>query len=59
MAVSIKCASMADISFCQPGHMLSVPAKSSETRAILLLISSDIEHLWNRNRLSKRGVRRQ
>jgi hypothetical protein len=28
--------------------MLPVPAKSSETRAILLLISSDTEHLWIR-----------
>jgi hypothetical protein len=27
-------------------HMLPVPVKSSETRAILLLISGHTEHLW-------------
>src|ERR1700694_2498934 len=29
-----------------PPHMLPVPAKSSKTRAILLLISAHTEHLW-------------
>jgi hypothetical protein len=29
-----------------PLHMLPVPAKSSETRAILLLISGHTEHRW-------------
>jgi hypothetical protein len=31
-----------------PLHTLPVPAKSSETRAILLLISGHAEHLWIR-----------
>jgi hypothetical protein len=33
-----------------PPHMLPVPAKSSETRAILLLVLGHTEHLWIRSK---------